>query len=185
MGKRVGDSQENKFDGTCHVCNKYGHKAADCWHAPQNKDSKTGGKGGSHVKEITVETTTTPSQARRMTAENEGQPDSSVFVFTLADRNKTKAALNTWSWRIGGRDDFDERSERFEESLILVDSGSDQHVCGYSFAPSSPTRETSSRVTMRDAQGNQIYHERQRDARARMFSQVDTATAMVALKLQM
>ncbi len=62
---------KSKFDGSCDACNKCGHKAADCWRAPQNKDSKTGAKVGSHAKGITEETTTVPSQQRRITAENE------------------------------------------------------------------------------------------------------------------
>ena len=54
--------------------------------------------------------------------------------------------------------------------MILVDSGSDEHVRGYSFAPLAPTRESTNHVTMRDALGNTIMHDHQRDVSVRMKS---------------
>ena len=50
------DTGKKKFDGTCHVCNKYGHMARDCWHAASKEGGKAGSKG-SNVKEITEEAT--------------------------------------------------------------------------------------------------------------------------------
>ena len=43
-------------------------------------------------------------------------------------------------------------------------------MCGYSFAPLAPTRESTNHVTMRDAQGNTIKHDHQRDVSVRMKS---------------
>ena len=113
------------------------------------------------MKEITEEAT-----MKKITAETEeweeqpAQPDSWVFAM----RDRQREILNARSWRSGPQ------AGDYEDSLILVDSGSDEHMCGYSFAPLAPTRESTNYVTMRDAQGNMIKHDHQRDVSVRMKS---------------
>ena len=75
------------------------------------------------------------------------------------------------------------KDRHFESSMILVDSGSDEHVCSYSFAPLAKTRETTNRCTMRDAQGNQITHEHQRDVKVRMQTSEGLTTALTTFEV--
>ena len=151
------DGGKKQFDGTCYVCNKWGHMGRDCWHAPGKTEGKAGGKG-SQVREIEAE----PAAAmKKITAEHEDwseQPaDEGSWVFALSaheSMQKQKADLNSRSWRNTWKADKDQ----FEESLILIDSGSDEHVCGYAFAPLAPTRETTNRITMRKGHGHRGSH---------------------------
>jgi hypothetical protein len=58
-----GKGTDKKFEGTCHICQKPGHKAADCWHRAGKSDGggKTGKgkgagkKGGKSVNLIELE----------------------------------------------------------------------------------------------------------------------------------
>ncbi len=73
----------------------------------------------------------------------------------------------------------------FQESLILFDSGSDEHVCGHGFAPTAPTRETTAHTTLRDAdaQGNTIYHEHSRDVKIKMDTGNTSTSARATLEV--
>ena len=151
-------------------------------HAPGKTESKAGGKG-SQVKEITEQE---PAAMKKITAEHEDWSEQSAdegsWVFALSaheSMQKQKADLNSRSWRNTWKADKDQ----FEESLISIDSGSDEHVCGYAFAPLAPTRETTNKITMRDAQGNEILHEHQRDVKVRMEGERGSATAVATFEV--
>ena len=53
-GKEDQNKGTTKFTGTCNCCGKTGHKAAECWWAPEatkgQKAGKGGGKGGKGKK---------------------------------------------------------------------------------------------------------------------------------------
>ena len=72
---------------------------------------------------------------------------------------------------------------RFEDSFILLDSGSDEHVCPTSFVPRATTRQTDNKVRMRDAQGQTTKHDFQRDAKVKMQTEKGTSIAKATFEV--
>ena len=151
----------------CKHCKRTNHAAKDCWF-PGGAGKGGKGKGGKgKVQQIEDGTQSTVSTAASTTASSAGP---SVSVRQVEVLNPVLEDSQSWLMAISCEECEHVVSEESVESLmhvnavmsntnstmILFDSGSDEHVCPQSFAPATAIVKCDSLGAMRDAQGHTI-----------------------------
>ncbi|CAK0808372.1 unnamed protein product [Prorocentrum cordatum] len=116
-GGKHGNNQPEVFDGECGYCGKWGHKRADC--RKKADDSK---KEPGHTPAVQGDAASPSGQqpadgtVKAASGYYDGKPDGWVFAVTAQTDGKVA--------KVGGS--------------ILVDSGSDDHLCRRRFVPEAP-----------------------------------------------
>ena len=121
--------------GPCQICGKENHTADKCWQRYKEKDPQKGsGKTGKvhQVKEPETGGTVTAVRAQEV----DTSPETELRVTSTGVRACTE----------DGR------------ALVLIDSGSDEHLCPEDFAPWSKSITREDGPVLRDAQGGVISH---------------------------
>ncbi|CAK0797434.1 unnamed protein product, partial [Prorocentrum cordatum] len=117
-GGKHGKSQTEYCDGECGYCGKWGHKRADC----RKKKADDAKKEPGHTRAVQGAAASSSGQqpadgtVRAASGYYDGTPDGWVFAVTAGTDGKVA--------KVGGS--------------ILIDSGSDAHLCRHRFAPEAP-----------------------------------------------
>ncbi|CAK0863635.1 unnamed protein product, partial [Prorocentrum cordatum] len=117
-GGKCAKNQTEYFDGERGYCGKWGHKRADC----RKKKADDSKKEPGHTRAVQGDATSSSGQqpadgtVKAASGYYDGKPDGRAFAVTAQTGGKTTKA--------GGP--------------ILIDSGSDDHLCRHRFVPEAP-----------------------------------------------
>ena len=169
-GKDAGKGQQHhqqKFEGWCNTCGKWGHKSKDCWHSNQRHVSNVansnqlpvppGGPGlapppgmtGLATAPSLASTTSVSGHVAHVMYQPPAEEDTTGWIFMVGDSCSTSPEVALISDKLGGAE------------LLLLDSGAFTHVCSKEYAPVWPIKYSRSNVQLKSVTGKvlQVYGE--------------------------
>ncbi|CAK0893566.1 unnamed protein product, partial [Prorocentrum cordatum] len=128
-----GKGQAEHFEGECGYCGKWGHKRADC----RKKKADDAKKETGNTRAVQGDAAAAGSgqqqsdgTVRAASGYNDGAPDGWVFAVSATTDGKVA--------QVGGS--------------ILIDSGSDDHLCRHKFVPEAPVNSAADAPRLFDVQ---------------------------------